>query len=99
MSRILNLELSDEAYAALRRLAEVAGTSPADLAALSLERQFGGSASPLSTVTRTEVIQHLARHRFEHHFGAVDLGHPTGADNASIDADLAEEYAATHESR
>ena len=30
-------------------------------------------------------------------FGAVDLGYPTGADNDSIDADLAREYAATHE--
>jgi predicted DNA-binding antitoxin AbrB/MazE fold protein len=30
-------------------------------------------------------------------FGSVDLGHPTGADNEGIDADLAQEYAATHE--
>lgn len=30
-------------------------------------------------------------------FGSVDLGHPTGTDNESIDADLAREYAATHE--
>lgn len=30
-------------------------------------------------------------------FGSVDLGHPTGADNESIDADLAREYASTHE--
>jgi hypothetical protein len=30
-------------------------------------------------------------------FGSVDLGHPTGADNESIDADLAREYACTNE--
>lgn len=30
-------------------------------------------------------------------FGSVDLGQPTGADNESIDADLAREYASTHE--
>jgi hypothetical protein len=30
-------------------------------------------------------------------FGAVGLGQPTGADNESIDADLAREYGSTHE--
>lgn len=30
-------------------------------------------------------------------FGSVSLGRPTGADNESIDADLAKEYANTHE--
>jgi Protein of unknown function DUF104 len=30
-------------------------------------------------------------------FGSVDLGYPTGADNESIDADLAREYACSHE--
>jgi predicted DNA-binding antitoxin AbrB/MazE fold protein len=30
-------------------------------------------------------------------FGSVDLRYPTGADNDSIDADLAHEYASTHE--
>ncbi len=30
-------------------------------------------------------------------FGSVSLGHPTGADNESIDADLAREYANRHE--
>ena len=35
----------------------------------------------------------LARERFERHFGAVDLGYPTSADNEEIDADLEREYA------
>ena len=30
-------------------------------------------------------------------FGSVSLGHPTGADNENIDADLAREYASRHE--
>lgn len=30
-------------------------------------------------------------------FGSVSLGYPTGTDNESIDADLAREYANTHE--
>jgi len=30
-------------------------------------------------------------------FGSVSLGHPTRADNESIDADLAREYASRHE--
>ena len=35
--------------------------------------------------------------RFERHFGAIDSGRSNGADNESIDADLAREYADTHE--
>jgi len=31
------------------------------------------------------------------HAGAVNLGHPTGADNESIDVDLAQEYGSIHE--
>lgn len=38
-----------------------------------------------------------ARERFERRFGSVDLGLATGADNESIDADLAREYAAKHD--
>lgn len=34
-----------------------------------------------------------ARQRIRRHFGAVSLGHPSGADNEQIDADLAREYA------
>ena len=44
------------------------------------------------------VCQRLPRHdaRLRRHFGAVNLGHPTGADNAQIDADLARAYADNH---
>ncbi len=30
-------------------------------------------------------------------FGSVSLGHPTGSDNESIDADLGRKYGLTHE--
>ena len=97
MSRILNLELSDEVYAALQRLAEGAGTSPAHLAARSLERQFGGANGQSPYLLRTEAEKEAARRRFERHFGEIDLGYPISVDNAGIDTDLAHEYADTHE--
>jgi hypothetical protein len=34
--------------------------------------------------------------RLRRHFGAVNLGRPTGADNARIDADLAASYGDPH---
>ncbi len=45
------------------------------------------------------VRQHLARRdeKLRRHFGAVDLGAPTGADNEQIDADLARFYGEDHE--
>src|SRR5690349_7986517 len=99
MSRPLYLELSEEAYAALRQLAEIAGTSPAEIAARSLESRFGGTNGETPQRHRTEAELQAARARFESHFGEIDLSHPTGADNATIDADLAREYADTHEGR
>ena len=44
----------------------------------------------------TETARRAARERVERHFGAVDLGRATGADNTTIDADLAREYADDH---
>lgn len=45
----------------------------------------------------TEAERKAARERFERHFGAVNLGHPTGVDNEAIDADLARAYDDSHE--
>ncbi len=90
MSRTLALQLSDEAFEALRRLAHSTRTSPAILAADALERQFG--VAGLST---TEAANRAARERFESQLGSVDLGAATGPENESIDADLAREYART----
>ena len=92
MSQSLTVELSDEVYAALRRRAQATGTSLAHVAAASLERQFKGTGT-----LRTDAEKQDARERFERHFGEVNLGHSTGADNESIDSDLAREYSSTHE--
>ena len=92
MSQNLNLELSDEAYAALRRRAQATGTSPAQLAAAALERQLSVCDMP-----RTDADKQAARERFERHMGEINLGDATGADNDRIDADLAAEYGSTHE--
>jgi predicted transcriptional regulator len=92
MGQSLTVELSDEVYAALRRQAQATGTSLARVAAASLERQFKGTGT-----LPTDAEKQAARERFERHFGEVNLGHPTGADNESIDADLAREYSSAHE--
>lgn len=98
MSQTLTLELSDEVYTVIRGHAETAGTSPAHWIATALEQQYGGvRAREGASVQRTEAEKQAARERFERHFGEVDLGYATGADNEQIDADLAREYAATHE--
>jgi len=91
MSQTLVLQLSDEAYATLRREAESTGASPAEVAAGWVERQVAGCS------LRTEADRQAARERFERHFGEVDMGCATCLDNETIDAELAAEYADTHE--
>ena len=93
MSQILTLELDEEVFAAIQRHAEAVGTTPAAWVADSLERQYGwGSHS-----SQQKADGQKGRERFERHFGEVDLGRATGADNESIDADLVKEYADSHE--
>jgi len=45
----------------------------------------------------TEEGSRAAWERLLRHAGAENLGYATGADNESIDADLAREYGSTHE--
>ncbi|MDQ3685130.1 MAG: antitoxin family protein [Acidobacteriota bacterium] len=49
------------------------------------------------TIVVPESSRDVSRGSLRELFGSVDLGYPTGADNESIDRDLAREYAATHE--
>lgn len=78
----------------------------------TVEATFDGEAlildEPLNLKPNTRVrvtietsLQHMpgkASHgSLRELFGSVDLEYPTGADNESIDADLAREYASTHE--
>ena len=98
MSQILTVELSDEVYAAIQRQAEASGTSPAHWIAKMLEQQYSSFRDWQSIrARRTEAEKQAARERFERHFGEVDLGYATGVDNEQIDADLAREYADSHE--
>ena len=98
MSQTLILELSDVVYTMIQRQAEAAGSSPAHWLADTLEQQYGrGHAGQSALARRTATEQQAARERFERHFGEVDLRDATGADNEQIDADLAREYADTHE--
>jgi hypothetical protein len=91
MRRTLVVRLSEEAFVALRREAESAGTSPEEVAAALIERQFAAGS------LRAEANLQAARERFERHFGELDMGGQTGLDNERIDADLAKEYADAHE--
>src|SRR5712692_6830187 len=98
MSQTLILELSEEIYTIIKRQAEAAGTSPAHWLAKTLEQQYGPTHTRQSAGARhTAAEQQAARERFERHFGAVDLADAIGADNEQIDADLAREYADSHE--
>ena len=90
MSQTLTLELSDKAFEAIQQQARSVGSSPAALVKELLERQY-------RSLSLSDDEKQKARIRFENYFGSVDLGHPTGADNEGIDADLARAYADTHE--
>jgi predicted transcriptional regulator len=93
MSHVLKVELSDAVYATLESCAQASAKSPEALAAAALEQHFGSTNGR----SADEAEKQAARERFERHFGAVDLGHPTRADNESIDADLARAYEDRHE--
>jgi hypothetical protein len=87
VSQVVTLELSDEVYTALTQKAEIAGVSLSEWIKYTLDQQSG-----LSSQRRTELENEAKRQRFRCHSGVIDLGYPTGADNASIDADLLRAY-------
>lgn len=93
MNQSLTLELSEQVFVAIQRQAQVIGISPAQLAATLLERQFPQAFK----LFLDDAEKNAARARFERHFGTLALGDSTDLDNESIDADLAREYASTHE--
>jgi hypothetical protein len=88
MSHQVTVEISDGAFEALEIEANAAAQPVAQVAAAALEERFLGA----DRRTINEAEKQAARERFERHFGSIDLGHPTGADNESIDADLGREY-------
>lgn len=98
MSQQITLEIPDNTYESLRAEADAIGSAPAELAATVIQQKYG-SAQEVATRRKplTESEKQAARERFRRMIGAVHLGYPLGADNESIDADLAREYADTHE--
>lgn len=88
MTQILKLQLNDQIFTAIQQQAEAIGIPPEQLAATLLEQQFG----QVFKLSQSEAEKEAARQRFRRHVGAIDLGYPTGADNASIDADLIKAY-------
>lgn len=93
MSQVLTLELSEQVFIAIQRQAETIGISPERLAATLLEQQF----TQVSKLLLNEAEKDVARARFERHFGTLKLDNLMSLNNESIDADLAREYASTHE--
>jgi hypothetical protein len=89
MSQVLTLELSDADYAELRHRAELAGTTITEWAIASLKEH----KHPIKPKLRNEIEKASARQRFRRHAGIISLGYATGADNESIDSDLAKAYA------
>jgi hypothetical protein len=89
MSQVLTLELSDTDYAEIRQRAELAGVTITEWAIVSLKVHKQLNKPKL----QNEAEKQAARQRFRHHAGSINLGYATGADNESIDADLAKAYA------
>ena len=89
MRQVITLELSDTDYAELRHRAELAGTTITEWAIASLKEH----KQPIKPKLLNEIEKASARQRFRRHAGIISLGYATGADNESIDADLAKAYA------
>jgi len=84
MSRTLTIHIEEGTFSRLELEAKVRGDAPAVIAASAIEERFGKEEGGTTSMN--------AQKRFEAHFGKIDLGHPSGADNESIDKDLASEY-------
>lgn len=85
MDHKLTVTVPEEVYQPLVEEALKQGRTPEEEASLRLQR----SVPRRNGERRPGVLREL--------FGSVDLGHPIGIDNEQIDADLALEYANTHE--
>lgn len=89
---LLHPNIPNEIFVLLQQLAPQLGKTTEELAREWLARYGSKFVAPLS-----EEEQQAAWARLQRHCGAVSLGHATGAENESIDADLAREYASVQE--
>lgn len=92
MSKTLTFEIPEELYEAFDHIARRDGKTTDQVALEYLARRAAERRPKLSEEERS-----AAQERFRPHIGAANLGYATGADNESIDRDLAREYAETHE--
>ena len=93
MSYTLTLELSEQTFSVIQQQAEVEGIVPEKLVAAFLEQRFG----QMFKLLLPDAERQVARLKFEQHFGTLNPEQAIDVDNESIDADLAREYASTHE--
>ncbi|MCS6863309.1 MAG: hypothetical protein NZT92_23625 [Abditibacteriales bacterium] len=92
--KTLTFQVTDELYEAFQQIAAKNGRMVEEVALEWLAKRAAQRRRP----QLTEEERQAARERFRRrHAGAVNLGYATGADNESIDADLAREYGSTHE--
>ncbi len=89
MSQQLTLEISDEIYLNLERQANAAKLSVPEWLTTLINRQYGIVNPKLNNSD----VEQESRQRLLDFAGAISLGHSTGIDNESIDADLAKAYA------
>jgi len=92
--KTLTFQVPDEVYEACLQMARKYGRNVEDVVA-----EFLAKTAPKPRPKLTEEQRRAALAKLRRHFGAENLGHPTGADNESIDADLAREYGNTHEEK
>lgn len=91
MSHLLTIEVSDEVYESVVESAQAVGLPPEGLLGerVALWYPLRKAASGAEDDAAWAEFLSLA--------GAADLGYATGTDNEQIDADLAREYASTHD--
>jgi hypothetical protein len=90
--KTLTFQVSDEVYEACQQIAAKSGRTDEEVMLEWLAKRAEKKRPKL-----TEEENRAAWQRLQQHMGAENLGYPTGADNESIDADLAREYGSTHE--
>jgi hypothetical protein len=90
--KTLTFELVDEVYDVLQQMAKETGT-PFEVLALEWLAKYAPRPGP--RLSEEEIA--AAEAELLKYAGAGSVGYPTGADNESIDADLAHEYGSTHE--
>jgi len=89
MSKQLILELPENVYEKLQKVASSTGQSPQDWIKARIETQMFPQFE--------EKERKAATGRIQRYFGIWSSGDSHSADNDRIDADLAREYADTHE--